>query len=94
MKTNVGKTDRLVRLVLGTVLAIVAVASWGGYFTLTTGLLGAAVLWTALVVGLVLVGTAYAGTCLVYSALGISTAGSDAEMEDVDEAERPGGRPA
>ncbi|MHB9285990.1 DUF2892 domain-containing protein [Halobacteriales archaeon Cl-PHB] len=96
MKTNVGKNDRLARLLIGTILAIVAVASWGGYLTLASGFLGAALLWTALVVGVVLVGTAFTGSCLIYSVLGISTAsgGDGVEGEDVDEADRPGGRPA
>jgi len=70
METNVGTPDRLVRLVLGAVIGLVGLAALGGLLELTS-VIGVA----AVVVGLVLVGTALTRTCLVYSLLGVDTCG-------------------
>jgi hypothetical protein len=61
MKCNVGKTDRILRIIAG--LAIV-VAGWvyGSWWGL---------------VGLILIGTALLGFCPAYVALGISTCRED-----------------
>jgi hypothetical protein len=64
MTSNIGSTDRIVRLVLGVVLIVLPLL----------GLFGAGwPFWLSLIVGLVLVGTALVRTCPGYSILGIST---------------------
>lgn len=63
MKTNIGDTDRLVRIALGIVLILVAfLAGWTG--------LGK---WLGVIAGLVLIGTAMLRSCPAYSILGLST---------------------
>ncbi len=63
MKKNTGKTDRIVRIIL----AIVAAAL---YFTGTvTGTTG----YIVLAVGAIMLITALAGSCPLYSILGINT---------------------
>ncbi len=59
MKENIGKTDKIIRLVAG--LAILAA---GVYFNSWLGILA-----------IVPLGTAAAGTCPLYLLLGISTTG-------------------
>jgi len=61
---NVGKLDRIVRIILGVVLLIVA----AGY---VTGIW----MFIALLLGMVFLFTGLAGSCIVYSILGMSTAG-------------------
>jgi hypothetical protein len=62
--TNIGSTDRLVRLVLGVVLIVLPLL----------GLFGEGwPVWISLIVGLVLVGTALVRTCPGYTILGIRT---------------------
>lgn len=67
MKTNVGKIDRTLRALAG----IVAIASW------PLGLLQGATAVVALVIGLVLLGTAAIGWCPPYALLGINTCARD-----------------
>jgi hypothetical protein len=63
MKTNVGSIDKTLRIALAVVFVIL-------YLTHTVeGTLGVVML----VLGAVLLGTAMVGTCLLYSAFGIST---------------------
>jgi len=65
MQKNVGTTDRIIR-------ALAGVAAVGVYFGgMLTGTLGT----VALVVGIVLLGTAAIGWCPPYSLLGINTCG-------------------
>ncbi|MGC8202809.1 YgaP family membrane protein [Aliiroseovarius sp. PTFE2010] len=59
---NVGRTDRIIRAIIGVVLLIV-------FFSLAAGVWK----WLALIVGLVLLVTAALGTCPPYSLLGINT---------------------
>ncbi|MFB6156178.1 MAG: DUF2892 domain-containing protein [Haloferacaceae archaeon] len=73
MEKNVGRTDRIVRFVVGGVLAIVGLAALGGLFTIAAGTTGLVVALVALVVGLVLVWTGYTQRCLLYGPFGIST---------------------
>lgn len=57
MKLNVGPVDRLLRIVIGLVVAILGIifqSYWG-------------------VLGIIILGTGIFGYCLIYSLLGIST---------------------
>ena len=60
---NVGSLDRIIRVLLGVILIavpfLVAVAAWA--------------LWTSVVVGAVLLATAYFSFCPIYAALRISS---------------------
>ena len=85
MEKNVGNTDRLVRLVVGGLLAIVGLAQIGGIVSLAGGTLGLAVGAVAIVFGLVLVGTGYTQSCLLYRPLGISTAKRESASEEESE---------
>jgi len=67
MKKNIGNTDKLIRLVLGLFIIIVA-----GYFQS----------WWALL-GVVLVVTAFMRFCGLYTLLGINTCKYDAKKEQV-----------
>lgn len=58
---NMGRTDRIIRAILGLALLI-------AFFSIAS-----AWKWLALVVALVLLATAIAGTCPPYSLLGIRT---------------------
>jgi hypothetical protein len=85
MQKNVGNTDRLVRLVVGGVLAVVGLAQLGGVISLAAGTLGLAVGVVAVLVGLVLVGTGYTQACLLYRPLGINTAKGESASEEESE---------
>ena len=61
MKTNVGKTDKIIRIILG-----VAIAALGIYFKSWWGLLA-----------ILPLGTALAGVCGIYAACGTSTCGTN-----------------
>jgi uncharacterized membrane protein HdeD (DUF308 family) len=62
MEKNVGKTDRIVRLVLG--IAVMAV----GYIVLSEP-----ISYLAMLAGLILLVTGVLGTCGLYSVFGINT---------------------
>jgi hypothetical protein len=63
---NVGTPDRLIRLVLGIILAALpfVVSSIGANVLL---------LWLLPIVGIVLIATAFISWCPIYAALGLST---------------------
>jgi len=68
METNVGTTDRQLRIVLGAILGTVslaALAGLGGLPGVLSPVLG--------VLSVVLLGTAATGTCGLYSVLGVDT---------------------
>ena len=67
MKKNVGTTERILRAVIGAV-------GIGAYFS---GMLTGTWAIIALVVGVVLLGTAAVGWCPPYAMLGINTCGDD-----------------
>ncbi|WP_049888216.1 MULTISPECIES: DUF2892 domain-containing protein [Natrinema] len=71
MKHNMGSTDRIVRAVVGAVLAAVGIVIRGGALEFGTTLGG-----VALVIGIVFLGTALVRTCLLYRILGIDTSES------------------
>ncbi|MFB6106407.1 MAG: YgaP-like transmembrane domain [Halobacteriaceae archaeon] len=76
MDRTVGDADRIVRLAVGAVLVVVALAAFGGTFgALSSGTTALAV--AGVVVGAVLLVTGYTRFCLVYSLLGIDTLGGD-----------------
>ncbi len=63
MKTNVGKTDKLIRLAVAVVLGVL-------YFTGTvTGVFA----YVALAIGVIMLLTAVLGTCPLYSLFGMSS---------------------
>lgn len=72
METNVCAIDRMVRLALGVVLAVVGAVALAGVLALGTTV-GA----VALVVGVVLLGTGTVQLCPLYALLGIDTCGDD-----------------
>ncbi|MBZ6496871.1 YgaP family membrane protein [Natrinema longum] len=71
MEHNIGSMDRIVRAVVGAVLAAVGIAIFGGALEFGTTLGG-----VALVIGVVFLGTALVRTCLLYRILGIDTSES------------------
>lgn len=82
MQQNVGSFDRTVRVVLGGSLLILGIAGYVGLVTLAWIGIGQALASVVVaVLGLVLLVTAATRTCLIYSALGISTANRSAEPE-------------
>lgn len=72
MKQNVGVLDKLLRFTLGTTLLLSGLFLWGG---LSGGIFGI----VAAVLGVVLLGTAAMGLCLVYLPFGISTCKTEAK---------------
>jgi len=78
---NVGKLDRIVRIILGVVLLIVA----AGY---TTGIL----MFIALVLGMIFLFTGLAGSCIIYSLLGLSTAGKSSGGKPMQGEMKQGGK--
>jgi hypothetical protein len=68
MKTNIGPTDRTVRLALGALLVVLGFVAVAG---IAPG--GPVVGALALLVGVVLVGTALTRLCLVYRLVGMDT---------------------
>jgi hypothetical protein len=87
MDKNVGNTDRLVRFVVGGVLAVVGLVQLGGVVSLATGTLGLAIGVVAILLGLVLVWTGYTRSCLLYGPLGINTARGESANEEESEPE-------
>ena len=85
MEKNVGNTDRLVRFVVGGLLAVVGLAQIGGVLSLAAGTTGLVVGVVAIVFGLVLVGTGYTQSCLLYGPLGINTAKRESASEEESE---------
>ena len=74
MELNVGSTDRLVRIVLGAVLLVVAILVGLGVVGIGSGTLATVgALLVLAVVGLVLLVTGYTQTCPAYRLLGIRT---------------------
>ncbi|WP_256298532.1 YgaP family membrane protein [Haloarchaeobius salinus] len=74
MELNVGSTDRLVRLGLGSVLLVVAIVVGSGVVSVgngTVATVGAPLVLA--IVGLVLLVTGYTRTCPAYSLLGVRT---------------------
>ncbi len=62
MIKNVGQTDKTIRIVLGALLLILALAALGGALKLL-----------AIIIGLVLVATGFMNSCPAYSLLGMDT---------------------
>ncbi len=79
MQKNVGGYDRIARLTLGPILIIAVAAVFGGFVTLATGLLGAALLWVGLVVGAVFLVTGTTQKCPLNSVIGLNTYRGDAD---------------
>lgn len=76
MNQNVGATDRTVRIALGALLVLAGVAGYAGLLGLAWIGIGQALASVVVaLIGLVLLATGLARTCLLYSVLGMSTAG-------------------
>ncbi|MFB6190200.1 MAG: DUF2892 domain-containing protein [Candidatus Nanohaloarchaea archaeon] len=82
METNVGDTDRLVRLALGVVLVAVSAAGFLEYVALSPVVAGVVGL-----VGVVLLATGYTRSCALYQVLGMSTSGGEEREESHGEIE-------
>lgn len=67
MKTNMGSTDRIIRLVAGAVLLLAPFVSGIGLFSAPL------IMWGSVVVGLVLIATAIIRFCPLYAPFGLST---------------------
>jgi hypothetical protein len=80
---NVGRTDRVVRLMLGALLAIVGVLGYAGVVGLAFLGVGQALAAVLLVlVGAILLVTGATEVCLVYRVLGVDTRGHGGPRED------------
>lgn len=62
MKKNIGKVDKVVRLILGVILGIAAVFLVSGVWQIVLGILAGAMFFTAI-----------SGSCYFYTLLGINT---------------------
>ena len=71
MKNNIGATDRLTRIAVGTVLSAVGLASLGDVLGFGT-MVGA----VATLLGVVLVAAGLVRVCLLYRLLGVDTSDS------------------
>lgn len=76
METNVGDTDRMVRLAFGVVLVAVSAAGFLEYIALSVEVAGAVG-----IVGVVLLATGFTKSCALYQALGMSTGGQESHEE-------------
>lgn len=77
MKKNIGKLDKIIRLIIAAILIILSLA----------GVISGALNVIALVLALVLIGTSFTGMCGLYSLLGIRTCPvEDASTDTSDEA--------
>ncbi|WP_276260273.1 YgaP family membrane protein [Haloglomus litoreum] len=84
MEKNVGGYDRIARLVVGPILAIVGTAALLGYVTIAAGTLGLALAAIALLVGLVFVVTGLTQKCPLNSLLGLDTYRKSSEAEEAE----------
>lgn len=90
MKKNVGRTDRIVRLAAGGLLAVVGVLGYAGFVNLAflgVGQALAAVI--VFLVAVVLLATGAVGTCALYRVLGIDTRGGVDVAETEATVEKP-----
>ncbi len=62
MVKNVGKTDKMIRIIVGAILLILGLFMFHGVLK-----------FLAIIVGIVLIATAFLGVCLLYLPLGINT---------------------
>ncbi|MFB6122556.1 MAG: DUF2892 domain-containing protein [Haloferacaceae archaeon] len=77
MKQNVGSVDRLVRIAGGALLLLVGVGGFAGVVPVAVGPLPQALTSVVLVLlGVVFAVTGLRRTCLLYRAVGVSTADS------------------
>lgn len=82
MKPNVGSMDRTVRIALGALLVLAGVGGYAGVVPLAWIGVGQALAGVAvLLLGLILLGTGLARTCLIYAVLGMSTAREPSEAD-------------
>jgi len=70
MKNNIGAADRLTRIAVGLVLAVVGLATLGGLLGL-----GTTVGTVTTLLGVVLIATSLVRVCLLYRLVGIDTSG-------------------
>ncbi|WP_267642684.1 YgaP family membrane protein [Haloarchaeobius amylolyticus] len=73
MERNVGSTDRIVRLALGAVLLLAAIAIGAGLVSVGSGTVAIAVPLVLAVVGLVMLVTGYTQSCPAYTLIGMRT---------------------
>jgi hypothetical protein len=65
--SNIGQRDRILRVVIGAALLVLPFATGWAVWT------SAALLWSSVVVGVVLIATAAVGFCPIYALLGLSS---------------------
>ncbi|WP_255148637.1 YgaP family membrane protein [Halorarius halobius] len=84
MDKNVGGYDRIARLVLGPILAIVGGAGLLGVVTIAAGTLGVAIAAVALLVGLVFLATGLTQKCPLNRVLGLDTYRTRPETDETE----------
>lgn len=90
MKKNVGRTDRIVRLAIGSLLALVGVLGYAGFVNLAFLGVGQALAAVAVaLVGAILLVTGATGVCLIYRVVGTDTRGRGGGQEDEMRVEKP-----
>lgn len=67
MNANVGKTDRIIRIIVGLILAVGPFVTNLGIWSTSTMMYG------SIIVGLVLIGTAIFSFCPLYRIIGVKT---------------------
>ena len=74
MKVNVGRNDKIVRIILGIIFLLLT-----GYTLITVSdfVFQAVVGGIFIILALIMFVTSYTGTCPIYLATGLSTAGKD-----------------
>ena len=82
MKQNVGSLDRIIRLAIGSAFVVLGIAGYIGFVSLAWIGIGQALASVVVVLlGLILLVTGATRTCLIYAALGISTADRPVEPQ-------------
>lgn len=90
MRENVGRTDRSVRLAIGTLLVVVGVLGYAGFANLAFFGVGQALAAVVIaLLGVVLLATGAVRVCPIYRVLGVDTLGRGDGREDGPTGEKP-----
>lgn len=90
MEKNVGRTDRTVRLAVGTLLALVGVLGYAGFVGLAFPGVGQALAAVVIApVGVILLATGVTEVSPIYRVLGVTTRGHEDGRDDEAPVEEP-----